>query len=203
MQISDTSNVFNTARIDSLELKNLIEVAKATIESAHAREESRGAHCRSDFEDRNDEQWLKHTLFYSQTNSIGYRPVNLKPLTVETFPLKKGVLIMKFSVYRFDPEFDKKPYMKKYEVDLDDGDQMLLDALMKIKQQDETLALRKSCREGVCGSDGMNINGKNGLACVTKLKDLKEPVVIRPMPGLPVIKDLIVDMDQFLKTIMM
>ena len=91
LQISDTSNVFNTARIDSLELKNLIEVAKATIESAHAREESRGAHCRSDFEDRNDEQWLKHTLFYSQTNSIGYRPVNLKPLTVETFPLKKRV----------------------------------------------------------------------------------------------------------------
>ena len=91
LQISDTSNVFNTARIDALELKNLIEVAKATIESAHAREESRGAHCRSDFEDRNDEQWLKHTLYYSQTNIIGYRPVNLKPLTVETFPLKKRV----------------------------------------------------------------------------------------------------------------
>ena len=91
LQISDTSNVFNTARIDALELKNLIEVAKATIESAHAREESRGAHCRSDFEDRNDEQWLKHTLYYSQTNTIGYRPVNLKPLTVETFPLKKRV----------------------------------------------------------------------------------------------------------------
>ena len=91
LQISDSSNVFNTARIDALELKNLIEVAKATIESAYAREESRGAHCRSDFEDRNDEQWLKHTLYYSQTNSIGYRPVNLKPLTVETFPLKKRV----------------------------------------------------------------------------------------------------------------
>jgi succinate dehydrogenase / fumarate reductase flavoprotein subunit len=91
LQISDTSNVFNTARIDALELKNLIEVAKATIESAYAREESRGAHCRSDFEDRNDEQWLKHTLYYSQTNTIGYRPVNLKPLTVESFPLKKRV----------------------------------------------------------------------------------------------------------------
>ncbi len=91
LQIGDTSNIFNTARIDALELKNLIEVAKATIESAYAREESRGAHCRSDFEDRNDEQWLKHTLYYSQTNTIGYRPVNLKPLTVETFPLKKRV----------------------------------------------------------------------------------------------------------------
>ena len=106
---------------------------------------------------------------------------------------------MKFSIYRFDPEKDKKPYMQKYDIALDDNDQMLLDALMKIKQTDETLALRKSCREGVCGSDSMNINGKNGLACVTKLKDLKEPVVIRPMPGLPVIKDLIVDMDQFFK----
>jgi succinate dehydrogenase / fumarate reductase flavoprotein subunit len=91
LQIADNSNIFNTARIDALELKNLIEVAKATIESAHAREESRGAHCRSDFENRNDEQWLKHTLYYSQTNTIGYRPVNLKPLTVETFPLKKRV----------------------------------------------------------------------------------------------------------------
>ena len=91
LQIADNSNIFNTARIDALELKNLIEVAKATIESAHAREESRGAHCRSDFEDRNDEQWLKHTLYYSQNNSIGYRPVNLKPLTVESFPLKKRV----------------------------------------------------------------------------------------------------------------
>ncbi len=91
LHISDNSNIFNTARIDALELKNLIEVAKATIESAYAREESRGAHCRSDFEDRDDEQWLKHTLYYSQTNTIGYRPVNLKPLTVETFPLKKRV----------------------------------------------------------------------------------------------------------------
>ena len=91
LQISDNSNIFNTARIDALELKNLIEVAKATIESACAREESRGAHCRSDFEDRNDDQWLKHTLYYSQNNTIGYRPVNLKPLTVESFPLKKRV----------------------------------------------------------------------------------------------------------------
>jgi succinate dehydrogenase / fumarate reductase flavoprotein subunit len=91
LHISDNSNIFNTARIDALELKNLIEVAKATIESAYAREESRGAHCRSDFEDRDDEKWLRHTLYYSQTNTIGYRPVNLKPLTVETFPLKKRV----------------------------------------------------------------------------------------------------------------
>lgn len=104
---------------------------------------------------------------------------------------------MKFSIYRFNPDVDKKPYMQDYDVVLEDSDQMLLDALLRIKDLDDSLSLRKSCREGVCGSDSMNINGKNGLACITKLSDLEEPVVIRPMPGLPVIRDLVVDMTQF------
>ncbi len=104
---------------------------------------------------------------------------------------------MKFSIYRYNPDVDKKPYMQDYELELQEGDQMLLDALIRIKQQDDTLSLRKSCREGVCGSDAMNINGKNGLACTTKLQDLEQPVVLRPMPGLPVIRDLVVDMTQF------
>jgi succinate dehydrogenase / fumarate reductase iron-sulfur subunit len=104
---------------------------------------------------------------------------------------------MKFSIYRFNPDVDKKPYMQDYDVVLEEGDQMLLDALLRIKDLDDSLSLRKSCREGVCGSDSMNINGKNGLACVTKLSDLEEPVVLRPMPGLPVIRDLVVDMTQF------
>jgi succinate dehydrogenase / fumarate reductase iron-sulfur subunit len=76
---------------------------------------------------------------------------------------------------------------------------MLLDALIRIKSIDETLSLRRSCREGVCGSDAMNINGKNGLACTTPVVELKEPVELRPLPGLPVIRDLIVDMTQFFK----
>ena len=104
---------------------------------------------------------------------------------------------MKFSIYRYNPDVDKKPYMQDYDVVLEDSDQMLLDALIRIKDLDDSLSLRKSCREGVCGSDSMNINGKNGLACITKLTDLEEPVVLRPMPGLPVIRDLIVDMTQF------
>jgi len=74
---------------------------------------------------------------------------------------------------------------------------MLLDALLLLKAQDETLAFRRSCGEGVCGSDGMNINGRNGLACITPLFSLKTPVEIRPLPGLPVIRDLIVDLQQF------
>lgn len=104
---------------------------------------------------------------------------------------------MKISVYRFNPEVDEKPYMQDFEVELLDSDQMLLDALLHIKEMDDSFGMRKSCREGVCGSDAMNINGKNGLACITKLSDLNEPVVLRPMPGLPVIRDLIVDMSQF------
>lgn len=106
---------------------------------------------------------------------------------------------MKFSIYRFNPETDEKPYMQDYDVELQPTDRMLLDAILRIKQMDDSLGLRKSCREGVCGSDGMNINGRNGLACITALKDLKEPVVLRPLPGLPVIRDLIVDMTQFFK----
>ena len=106
---------------------------------------------------------------------------------------------MKFSIYRYNPEKDEKPYMQDYDVELQSTDRMLLDAILRIKAQDDSLGLRKSCREGVCGSDGMNINGKNGLACITPLKDLKEPVVLRPLPGLPVIRDLIVDMSQFFK----
>ena len=106
---------------------------------------------------------------------------------------------MKFRIYRYDPEKDAKPYVQDYDVALDPHDRMLLDALIRVKAVDDTLSFRRSCREGVCGSDAMNINGKNGLACITNLKDVKEPVELRPLPGLPVIRDLIVDMSQFFK----
>jgi len=89
--------------------------------------------------------------------------------------------------------------MKEYTLEVEDNqDLMVLEALIKLKEQDPSLAFRRSCREGVCGSDGMNINGKNGLACITHLSSLKsDKIVIRPLPGLPVIRDLIVDMSQF------
>lgn len=107
---------------------------------------------------------------------------------------------IQLSIYRFNPEKDKKPYMQDYTLEVPVGtDMMLLDALMKLKDQDETLTFRRSCREGVCGSDGMNINGKNGLACVTALSSLKTPIVIRPLPGFPVVRDLVVDMTPFYK----
>lgn len=107
---------------------------------------------------------------------------------------------VKFEIYRYDPDSGRPPEMQKLEVQLEDTDKMLLDALVRIKATvDDSLSLRRSCREGVCGSDAMNINGKNGLACTTNLRELSEPIVLRPLPGLPVIRDLIVDMTQFFK----
>lgn len=106
---------------------------------------------------------------------------------------------MRFSIYRFDPEKDEKPRMQDYDVNPDDcPGVMVLDGLLAIKDtQDSTLSFRRSCQEGVCGSDGMNINGKNRLGCITPMSSVKEPIVIKPFPGMPVIKDLIVDMSQF------
>ncbi|KFZ32075.1 succinate dehydrogenase [Pseudidiomarina salinarum] len=106
---------------------------------------------------------------------------------------------LSISVYRYNPDVDNAPHMKDYTLEVDEGrDMMVLDVLQKLKEQDPTLAYRRSCREGVCGSDGLNMNGKNGLACITPLSALKgNKIVIRPLPGLPVIRDLIVDMSQF------
>ncbi|MDH5231499.1 MAG: succinate dehydrogenase iron-sulfur subunit [Gammaproteobacteria bacterium] len=104
---------------------------------------------------------------------------------------------MRFSIFRYDPDKDQKPYMQDYELEGLSADTMVLEAITKIKVMDETLSFRRSCGEGVCGSDGMNINGSNRLACITPISELKKPIVIRPLPGMPVIKDLIVDLSQF------
>ena len=108
---------------------------------------------------------------------------------------------MQVSIYRYNPETDKKPYMQDYTVELPEGkDMMVLDVLNLLKEQDVTLSYRRSCREGVCGSDGMNINGKNGLACITPLSEAthgKNKLVLRPLPGLPVVRDLVIDMSMF------
>jgi succinate dehydrogenase / fumarate reductase iron-sulfur subunit len=108
---------------------------------------------------------------------------------------------VELSIYRYHPEKDDKPYMASYTLKLEGtADPMLLTLLERIKsEQDPSLTYRRSCREGVCGSDGMNINGLNGLACITPLSKLGNKVVIRPLPGFPVIRDLIVDMAQFYK----
>ncbi|AFT70954.1 Succinate dehydrogenase and fumarate reductase iron-sulfur protein [Alloalcanivorax dieselolei B5] len=111
---------------------------------------------------------------------------------------------MKVSIYRYNPDTDREPTMKEYDVDTQGKDLMVLDVLNLVKEMDPSLGFRRSCREGVCGSDGMNINGKNGLACITSLssvapgvKEGKKALVLRPLPGLPVVRDLVVDMTMF------
>jgi succinate dehydrogenase / fumarate reductase iron-sulfur subunit len=100
-------------------------------------------------------------------------------------------------IFRYDPDSHLNPHMQRYELELGGSDRMLLDVLGRIKSMDETLAYRRSCREGICGSDAMNINGKNGLACLANMQELPAHIVLRPLPGLPVVRDLIVDMTQF------
>jgi len=103
----------------------------------------------------------------------------------------------KLSVYRYDPDTDSRPAMRDYVVEGYRGT-MVLDLINHIKDHlDDSLSFRRSCREGVCGSDAMNINGKNRLACVTTIAELAQPIVLRPLPGVPVVRDLIVDLSEF------
>src|SRR3546814_14704394 len=96
---------------------------------------------------------------------------------------------VKFEIYRYDPDKDERPYMQKLDVELQPGDKMLLDAILRIKNTiDDSLTLRRSCREGVCGSDAMNINGKNGLEFTTNILELKKAILLKPLPGPPVVE---------------
>ncbi len=107
---------------------------------------------------------------------------------------------MQVSIYRYNPDVDEAPQMRDMALELPKGrDLMVLDVLERLKEQDPSLSYRRSCREGVCGSDGVNMNGKNGLACITPVSAVAKrgKLVLRPLPGLPVIRDLVVDMDQF------
>ena len=113
---------------------------------------------------------------------------------------KENGTAMHVSVYRYNPEADDKPHMQDISVELPEGRElMVLDVLALLKEQDPSLSYRRSCREGVCGSDGMNMNGKNGLACITPVSEAARggKLVLRPLPGLPVVRDLVVDMTQF------
>ncbi len=105
-------------------------------------------------------------------------------------------------IYRYNPEVDAAPYMQTLSLPEEFRVRMVLDALEYLRVQDPTLAYRRSCREGVCGSDGMNINGKNALACITPVTQAlstSNRLVVRPLPGMPVIRDLVVDQTLFFK----
>ena len=110
--------------------------------------------------------------------------------------------MLQVSIYRYNPETDSAPYMQEYQLDTQGRDLMVLNVLEMLKEQDTTLAFRRSCREGVCGSDGMNMNGKNGLACITSVEEVLgkgDTLTLRPLPGMPVIRDLVVDQTLFFR----
>jgi succinate dehydrogenase / fumarate reductase, iron-sulfur subunit len=106
--------------------------------------------------------------------------------------------VKSFKIYRYDPDAGENPRYDTFELDLDDCGPMVLDALFKIKNEvDPTLTFRRSCREGICGSCSMNMNGKNGLACTTAIDDLKGEIRITPLPHMEVVKDLVPDFTHF------
>ncbi len=126
-------------------------------------------------------------------------PKNSRLTKGKTFAAPEGATnIRRFEIYRWDPDSGDNPRIDVYQIDLDSCGPMVLDAILKIKNEiDSTLALRRSCREGVCGSCAMNINGKNTLACTKAIADYSGTVKIFPLPHMAVVKDLVVDMSNF------
>jgi succinate dehydrogenase / fumarate reductase iron-sulfur subunit len=126
-------------------------------------------------------------------------PANSVVKPGKTFPAPAGAKnIKKFLVYRYDPESGENPRVDAFEIDLDDCGPMILDALLKIKSDvDATLSLRRSCREGICGSCSMNIDGRNTLACTAAIADYDGDISIYPLPHQPVVKDLVSDLTNF------
>jgi succinate dehydrogenase / fumarate reductase, iron-sulfur subunit len=126
-------------------------------------------------------------------------PKNSKITAGKTWPHPSGAAEPKeFQIYRFNPDDGLNPRIDTYFIDCKEFGPMVLDALIHIKNQiDPTLTFRRSCREGVCGSCAMNIDGTNGLACTTSIHDMKDVVRVYPLPHLPVIKDLVPDLTVF------
>ena len=206
VHLKDKSKVFNTAKVEALELANLIEVARATMVSAEARKESRGAHAHSDFEHRDDDKLAApHAVVQRR------RPPRLQAGAHAAADGRIGAAESAYLLRSKESKWQSvhlkstatirtrtpRRACRAYEIEIDSHERMLLDALLKLKSVDETLSFRRSCREGVCGSDAMNINGKNGLACLQNMNDLPQKIVLRPLPGLPVVRDLICDFTQF------
>lgn len=124
-------------------------------------------------------------------------PKNSRIRSGKSFPAE-GKSVKEFRVYRYDPDDGENPRVDSYQVDLDSCGPMVLDALIKIKNEvDPTLTFRRSCREGICGSCAMNIDGTNTLACTKAIDQVKGAVKIYPLPHMPVVKDLVPDLTQF------
>jgi succinate dehydrogenase / fumarate reductase, iron-sulfur subunit len=122
-------------------------------------------------------------------------PKNSRVSKGKTHPAEQGTRLKTFKIYRYDPDTGHNPRVDTYTLDLDKTGPMVLDALIRIKNEvDSTLTFRRSCREGICGSCSMNMDGRNGLACTTAIDDIKGDVTITPLPHMEVVKDLVPDL---------
>ena len=221
--VQDKGKRYNTDLLEAVELGFLIELAEVITLGALARKESRGGHFREDYEARDDVNFMRHTMAYRAPVTLGHPRVRrrgpprlqardrdplpadgaqvLMTATVDAAPKAGAVpsFTVTLKISRFNPEVDTEQHWETYQVTSHATDRVL-DALHQIKwEQDGSLSFRRSCAHGVCGSDAMRINGKNRLACKTLIKDVNpdKPITVEPIKGLPVEKDLIVDMEPF------
>ena len=228
--VDDRGKRFNTDLLEAIELGFLLDLAEIVASTAPNRKESRGGHMREDYPDRDDENYMKHTMAYLTGNphspdpddhiALEWKPVVfteerggrpplpadgeevLMSAVVADAPAEEEAIqsyLVTFMVRRFNPEVDAEPKWVDYDVEMYPTDRVL-DALHSIKwDMDGSLSFRRSCAHGICGSDAMRINGRNRLACKTLIKDLdiSKPVYVEAIKGLPLEKDLIVDMEPF------
>ena len=215
--------MFNTELMEVVELGFLLECADALVAAALARDESRGGHYREDHPLRDDANWLKHSLAYREDDGsvrLEHKPVKLGRTSRWSGSTEWRLLDRTVSVeiledsdlggrrapqghaHAQDPPLQpevrgEESWWDEFEIQADPDDR-LLDALHQVKwYHDGTLALRRSCAHGICGSDAMMIDGKNALACKVIVRDIAPKVTVEPIRGLPVLKDLIVDMEPF------
>ena len=201
--VQDKGKRFNTDLLEGIELGFLLDLAEVLVVSALARQESRGGHYREDHQTRDDVNFMRHTMAYRNEDgdgAAGLQAGRRDPLQADGAQvLMSDTMNVTIKILRYNPEVSEEAEWKEYQVTAEPTDRVL-DALHKVKwDTDGSLTFRRSCAHGVCGSDAMRINGKNRLACKTLLKDVNpdKPITVEPIKGLPVLKDLVVDMEPF------
>ena len=201
MATPDTGGAYNPALSTYLELGNMLDVAQVMVDSALARQESRGAHLRTDFPERDDQGWLRHTL--AAWTPPGPRAFLQAGGGYPVAARKEAVLMeVTFKVHRYAPESDQgqggKGELQSYVMDVDEGD-TVLDALARIREeQDPTLAFRGTCRTGFCGDCTMRISRRNNIACTTTVGQVQKDgeVTVEPIRLIGVSKDMMFDVEK-------
>ncbi len=188
VRVQDGGTRFNQDLLEAREVGYLLDAAEVTVAAALARQESRGAHFREDFPERDDTNWLKHSLASQSEDGANpqFQAREHHALHAEAAHVLKsgsGSMQVNLRIQRFDPDHDTAPRWDEYRVDVDPMARVL-DLLHLVKwEQDGTLTFRRSCGHGICGSDAMLINGRNRLACKIRVDQLGRKITVAPLPG--------------------